>query len=442
MVQWKSLQYKGDFKVKFIFYMTAAIQIPVFLITAYYAVISLFGLFKIKKCRQAKCYKKFALVIAAHNEELVIANAVESINEMEYPKNMYNLFVIADNCSDRTAKIAGIHGALVYERFDDTRRGKGYALEWMFKKLFEMDEKYDAVAIFDADNLVSKNFLKEMNNKLCQGYKVVQGFLDSKNPYDSWITASYSIAFWSTNRTVQLAKSNLGLSSQIGGTGFCVDMDTLKELGWGATCLTEDLEFTCKLILNNLKVGWCHDAIIYDEKPITFKQSWKQRKRWMQGFSDVAGRFFFKLLFKGLRDFDIVALDCALYTIQPFIVIVFGVSSLLTLAQSMLNIPMNVFLIKFFANSILGVGDRMWNIIMYIQFIYTPFILMFDRKLDIKALLWYILYPIYILSWIPISILGVIDCKNRNWDHTIHTRAISIDDIENKDIKNGNESLA
>lgn len=428
--------------MKYIFYTTALIQLPVFLITAYYMVISLFGIVKKKEIKCSLPSKKFAIIVAAHNEELVIANAVDSLNDIDYPKNMYDIFVIADNCTDKTAKIAEIHGANVYKRFNNKEKGKGYALEWMFSMLYNMESKYDAVAIFDADNLVSKNFLKEMNNKLCEGYKVVQGFLDSKNPNDSWITASYSIAFWSTNRMFQLAKSNIGLSSQIGGTGFCVDIDILKTLGWGATCLTEDLEFSCKLIMNGQKVGWAHDAIIYDEKPITLRQSWKQRKRWMQGFSDVAGRFFFKLLFKAIKDLDIVALDCALYTIQPFVVIGFGISTILTFAQSMLNIPMNVFLIKFFMSSAFGIGDKMWNVIMAVQFIYIPAVLLLDRKLCFRIFLFYILYPVYTLTWIPITIQGVMNKNNKEWNHTMHTRQISIDDIENSNAENGKESLA
>lgn len=428
--------------MKNIFYITAIIQIPTFLVTVYYILISLFGLYKKKERICHPPQKKFALVVAAHNEEMVIGNIIDSMNGLDYPRDMYDVYVVADNCSDRTAKIADIHGAIVCERYDEAHKGKGYALEWIFQKLFSMDKKYDSVAIFDADNLVSRNFLKWMNERLCQGYKVVQGFLDSKNPYDSWITASYSIAFWTTNRMFQLAKSNLGLSSQISGTGFCMDMDILKRLGWGATCLTEDLEFSCKLIMNGLKVGWAHEAVVYDEKPITLKQSWKQRKRWMQGFTDVAGRFFFKLLIKGIKDADFTALDCALYTLQPFIVIAFGISTVLTFAQSMLNIPMNVFLIKFFLNSTLGVGDRLWNIIMVIQLLYTPLILLLDKKIELKTIFFYMFYSLYTLTWLPITILGVINKDRKEWDHTIHTRQISLDDIENKNMESGNESLA
>ncbi|HBM74221.1 MAG TPA: glycosyl transferase family 2, partial [Clostridiaceae bacterium] len=206
--------------------------------------------------------------------------------------------------------------------------------------------------------------------------------------------------------------------------------------------LTEDLEFSCKLVLNGEKVGWAHNAVIYDEKPITLQQSWKQRKRWMQGFADVADRFFFKLLYKGIKDFDFTALDCALYTIQPFIVIGLGLSTLLTLAQSVLNYPMNVFLIKFLLNSLFGIGDKLWNIISFITLVYTPFALLLDRKLGLRIMLWYVFYPFYILTWIPISIQGIINKNKKEWDHTIHTRVISIDDIENEGLENGKESLA
>jgi len=289
---------------------------------------------------------------------------------------------------------------------------------------------YDSVAIFDADNLVSKNFLSEMNKKLLAGYKVVQGYVDSKNPKDSWITGSYSISFWTTNRMFQLSRNNLRLSSQLCGTGFCVDTTLLKEVGWGATCLTEDLEFTCKLVMNNQKIGWAHDAILYDEKPITIAQSWRQRKRWMQGFSDVCSRYFFKLLKKAIKDRDFIALDCALYTIQPITIILIGVSMIVSAVNygaRALDIISNV-------NAGVTVGTGMfvtWAILVgVLEFVYTPLILIIEKKLDLKIFWYYIIYPIYSLSWVPISIQGMIDKDNKEWNHTEHTRSISIEEIE------------
>ncbi|KZL91123.1 glycosyltransferase family 2 protein [Clostridium magnum] len=482
----------------FIFNCTIIFQKSVFVITMYYLLLSLFGLYKKedKGAEQCKPSKKFALLVAAHNEEMVIAKIIESLNELDYPKNMYDIFVIADNCDDNTASIARNYGANVYERNVSDKRGKGYALEWMFDRIFRMDKKYDAIAIFDADNLISKNFLKEMNYKLEQGYKVVQGYIDSKNPDDSWITQSYSISFWSANRLFQLARTNLGLSNQIGGTGFCMDVDILKKLGWGATCLTEDLEFTCKLVLNGHKVGWAHNAIVYDEKPLTLKQSWNQRKRWMQGFADVASRFFVKLMKKAIKERNFVALDCALYTMQPYLTVALGISVLLAFVQGanplsqllskdiyplvsmsqflftplvmLLEIKLSkkmfmVFclyslntLVSFKIFSILSSDNYYLNFLKAYDLtvynlnteLYEPTVLytilataiyiaifililsIIDRKRSLKTFVWYLLYAIYTITWIPITIQGIIDKDKKEWSHTKHIRQISIQEVE------------
>lgn len=409
---------------------------------------------------------------------MVIGKIIESLEALDYPKNLYDIFIIADNCTDNTAKIAKTYdGVYVCERNVPDKRGKGYALEWMFSKLFNMDKDYDAIAIFDADNLVSKNFLKEMNYKMLKGYKVVQGYIDSKNPNDSWITGSYSIAFWTANRLFQLARANLGLSNQIGGTGFCMDSETLKELGWGATCLTEDLEFTCKLVLNGHKVGWAHNARVYDEKPLTLKQSWNQRKRWMQGFADVSSRFFTKLIKKAFKERSFVALDCALYTVQPFVTLLLALSAILTLIQNNSSRGANIFVISYLFS------PWVWKTFSIIQFLFTPLIMLLekklskgmfltfsayslnvflfalilgnkpklyevavlsiiylgafisllyvvDRKKSLKMFIWYLLYGIYTLTWIPITIQGILNKNNKEWSHTKHIREMSIQEMD------------
>lgn len=399
----------------------------VFIVSMYYLCISFFGLYKKKEVNNVEPKKSFALLVAAHNEDKVIQDIIYSLKRLDYPKELYDIFVIADNCTDKTATIGREAGAIVYERFSKTKKGKGYALEWMFDKIFKLDRKYDSVVIFDADNLASKNFLLEMNKKLCEGFKVVQGYLDSKNPNDTWITGSYSIAFWTSNRMFQLSRRNLGLSNQLGGTGFCVDTDTLKELGWGATCLTEDLEFTCKLVLNGHKVGWAHEAVIYDEKPLTLSQSWWQRKRWMQGFTDVASRYFFKLLKKGIVEFDFTAIDCALYSIQPLIIIVLGIAMLIDYARR---------IITYFNPTVSNASNGSITItivlivVSVLQFIYTPVVLILEKKLNLKIFLYYIIFPIYTITWVPISIQGIIDRNKKEWSHTAHTRSVNITDLE------------
>jgi cellulose synthase/poly-beta-1,6-N-acetylglucosamine synthase-like glycosyltransferase len=443
-------------------------------------VLAFFGLFRKKEKKNYEPKNKFALLIAAHNEEVVIGSLIESMTKLDYPKDMYDVFVIADNCTDDTAKIAKSYGVNVCERFAEDKRGKGYALEWMFAKLFDMEKQYDAIAIFDADNLVHKDFLREMNSKMQEGYKVVQGYIDSKNPGDSWIAASYSIGFWTQNRMFQLAKSNLGLSSQIGGTGFAIETNTLKKLGWGATCLTEDLEFTCKLVLNGEKVGWAHDAIIYDEKPLTLKQSWNQRKRWMQGFSDVASRYFFKLLKQSIVKRKFFMFDCSIYVLQPFVTLLTAMAALLTLIQANSS-GLNIFIINYLFDN-LGLGTLGYQIFAVVQFLITPFILLLDKKITKPFLVmmvlsssnvfaipiitanienWIVaffigiaynvtflvltglllgkkefllffrfwLYSIYTLTWVPITIQGILNKNNKEWSHTKHVRKIEICDV-------------
>jgi cellulose synthase/poly-beta-1,6-N-acetylglucosamine synthase-like glycosyltransferase len=413
-----------------LFFIGRVFTNAVFIFSLYYLGFSFFGIWKFKDKRTYKNEKTFAVVVAAHNEEQVIKDVVKSLKQMDYPNEMYDVFVIADNCTDKTAIKAKEYGALVYERVDAEKRGKGYALEWMFANIFKMERQYDAVLIFDADNLVSKNFLTEMNKKLIDGYKVVQGYVDSKNPKDSWITGSYSISFWTTNRMFQLSRHNVGLSTQLCGTGFCVDTQILKDLGWGATCLTEDLEFTCKLVLNNQKVGWAHNAILYDEKPLTFAQSFRQRKRWMQGFADVSTRYFFKLLKKAIFEHDFIAFDCALYTIQPVMIILIGTSMVISAVNYAL-LALNV-ITKVSSGLTVSAGMfTFWAILVgTLEFIYTPFVLALDKKLDFKTFLYYIIYPIYSLTWVPISIKGILDKNDKEWDHTLHTRSISIEELE------------
>ena len=459
----------------YILTITAIFQIFVFALTCYYLILGMFGLFRRKEKKNYNPKNRFALLIAAHNEEVVIGSLIESMLKLDYPKEMYDIFVIADNCNDDTAKISKSYGVNVCERFNKDKRGKGYALEWMFAKLFKMDKQYDAIAIFDADNLVHKDFLKEINSKLQEGYKVVQGYIDSKNPNDSWIATAYSIAFWTQNRMFQLARANVGFSNQIGGTGFAIETNTLKKLGWGATCLTEDLEFTCKLVLNGEKVGWAHDAMIYDEKPLKLGQSWTQRKRWMQGFTDVASRYFLKLLKKSIKERKFYVFDCALYVLQPFITLLLGISAILTLIQ-MDSGGVNIFVISNLFN------DVGWKAFAAVQFLITPLVLAIDKKvtkpflammvlyssnvfvvpyivqtienpemswaigilynLSFLLITWiflgrknlvlffrFLLYGLYTLTWIPITIQGIINKNNKDWNHTKHVRNIEIVDV-------------
>ena len=195
--------------------------------------ISVCSLIKLKDKPMLKNKKhKFMAIIPAHNEENVVKNLIESLKNQDYPKELIDMYVIADNCTDNTAKIAKDAGAIVYERFDEEHKTKGYAMQWFLKQKIEENADYDAFCVFDADNIADVNFIKNMNKKLCEGETVVQGYRDIKNPTDTWITAGYAIFYWTMNRFYHLAIYNVGLSPLINGTGFMVKFDIIKPDGW------------------------------------------------------------------------------------------------------------------------------------------------------------------------------------------------------------------
>ncbi|SEO30021.1 glycosyltransferase family 2 protein [Propionispora vibrioides] len=401
-------------------YIMVPIQLIIVFFTVYYFVIAFFGMWKRKEEKILIPQKTFAVVVAAHNEEQVIGQLVENLHVLNYPNELYDIFVVADNCNDKTAQIARNAGANVHERFNLEERGKGFAMEWMFAKLFRLERKYDGVVIFDADNLVHPEFLLEMNNRLCKGERVIQGYLDAKNPNDTWIAGTFAISFWVVNHIWHLAKYNIGLSSVLGGTGMCIASEVLEEHGWGATCLTEDMEFTMKALLKGIPTTWAHDAIVYDEKPLTFKQAWNQRKRWAQGHFDVAGRYIPQLLVEGIKQQNVRLLDGIIHLIQPYFLIL---STLFILSNYVYHY------VPFYTNILYMILPiEVWTAIAIGQYIF-PVIVLAKIRASWKCWLYLIMYPIFIYSWIPITFLGFIHRNERVWSHTQHTRSMSYKDM-------------
>jgi len=397
------------------------LQLLIVFFTIYYFVLSFFGL--CGKKREVKRYAEktvFALIVCAHNEERVIGQLVENLRLLNYDKSLYDIFVVADNCDDCTAEVARRAGAIVHERFSDEGKGKGFALEWMFKRIFAMERSYDAVCIFDADNLVHPDFLREMNSRVQAGERVIQGYLDTKNAEDSWVTAMFAISFWITNHVWHLAKYNIGLSCVLGGTGMCISTELLKRYGWGATCLTEDEEFTMKCLMEGIPTTWAHDAVIYDEKPLTFRASWNQRKRWAQGNFDVANRYILPMLWKGIRERNVLLLDGVIDMFQPY----FMLCSMFFLIASWIY-----GIVPFYTNILYAVLPlSIWQAIGVGQYLF-PMLVLFKIRANWRHWLYLLVYPFFVYSWMPITLLGFLHRKEHVWSHTLHTRGIAFNDV-------------
>lgn len=363
---------------------------------------------------------KFMAIIPAHNEERVVKNLIESLKEQDYPKDKLDIYVIADNCTDNTATIAKEAGAIVYERNDPEHKTKGYAMQWFLKKMQEQNVDYDALFVFDADNIVDKNFTKAMNKKLCQGEEVVQGYRDIKNPDDTWVTAGYALFYWMMHRFYHLARYNLGLSPLLNGTGFMVRFDVVKPQGWDTKTLTEDIEFSLKRIIKGKKLGWATDAICYDEQPVGFVQSWSQRSRWTVGHIQCIHEYTKKLAIAAKENKTMMNFDGLLYIVGS---IPMFILTLLLLATNFLM----------YAGDGMTQAELMMNMLRYLVPTFllpiaTGVIAMYLDKRPIKPMLKGLAcYPLFMGSWLLINFKCLFK-RETTWEKINHVRNIKIAD--------------
>ena len=218
---------------------------------------------------------RFAILVAARNEELVIGNLINSLLAQDYPRELYDIWVIPNNCTDHTAQAARDFGANVMECTVPVKC-KGDVMRFAYRQL--RDKGYDAFCVFDADNVADPRFLREMNNAYRAGARAAQGYRDSKNPFDSAISGCYSIYYWMMDRFHNQGKAGLGMSAMLGGTGFMVSAAAFDKMGgWCTQSISEDLEMSAQCALAGVPIAWVPKAVTYDEQPLTFRESIKQR---------------------------------------------------------------------------------------------------------------------------------------------------------------------
>lgn len=251
------------------------------------------GLWHRKTIRRAEKLHRLAILIAARNEEAVIGNLLSSISRQSYPAGFLDTYVVADNCTDRTAAIAAGCGVRVFQR-TSPRTGKGYALQFLLQQL---EKSYDGYIVLDADNVLDENFVREINRVFSDGYPIVTCYRNSKNYGDNWISAGYGLWFLREARYLNGARMRLGTSCAVSGTGFLFSREVLEQAGgWSYFLLTEDIEFSIDQILQGQKIGYAADAIVYDEQPTSFRQSCRQRMRWARGYLQVFRHYGSRLL--------------------------------------------------------------------------------------------------------------------------------------------------
>lgn len=358
-------------------------------------------------------YRRYAVLICARNEEDVIAQLIESIQAQSYPAEYVRVFVMADNCTDRTAEIARRAGAAVYERQNRSQMGKGFALSELLRNMYrDFGDAFDGYFVFDADNLLDRDFIAEMNRcfttgdgDACPGrYEILTSYRNSKNFGDNWISAGYSLWFLRESAYLNAPREALGISCGVSGTGFLFSRRIRHKMGgWCYHLLTEDTEFTADQILDGERIGCCPDAILYDEQPTRFSQSWHQRMRWVKGSLQVFVRHGGRLMRGVLHG----SLSCYDTCISNLPAIVLNVASLLVnLAITGLHLAKGVPLITALA----PIGAGLLG--AYVTFLLFGILTLITEWRRIHApvsrkILYLFTFPVFMFTYIPISVAAL-----------------------------------
>lgn len=253
---------------------------------AYQLGYTLLSLAKTPRWKPGAGTNRYAVLICARNEAAVLPKLLESLRAQDYP-GVLDLYVAADNCTDDTARLARKGGATVFERHDLVHVGKGYALNFLLRRIWAEGKHYDGYLLFDADNLARPDFVRRLDGVFGPECPVVAGYRNTKN-YRGWIAAGQGLCFIREVCFLNCPRTLLGFSGNVTGTGFLVSEEILRTAGgWPWHCLCEDLEFSTVQMIAGRRIAYCPQAEYFDEQPATLSQSVRQRLRWCKGFLQV-----------------------------------------------------------------------------------------------------------------------------------------------------------
>ncbi len=385
-------------------------------------------IWKNKSNKTARLHK-YAVLIAARNEETVISQLIKSIKNQTYPSELIKIFVVADNCTDNTALKARLAGATVWERFNSRKVGKGYALEFLLDKINKKYPKntFDGYFVFDADNLLDENYISEMNKVFSAGNKIITSYRNSKNFGDNWVSAGFSLWFLRESQYLNRSRYLLGTSCAVSGTGFLFHRDILeKTRGWKFHLLTEDIEFTIHHVIEGEKIAYCESAVLYDEQPVKFGQSWDQRMRWAKGYIQVFKKYGFSLFETLFKKRSFSCFDMIMNTMPAIVLSV--LSSLINICYAVYRMLLHqsaIYLMEAAGKSLLC---------MYLMFFIIGCITTVTEWKRIycgtlKKCLYTLTFPVFMFTSIPISVIALF--SKVEWKQIYHSESKTLDDVRN-----------
>ncbi len=350
----------------------------------------------------------YAVLICARNERAVIGDLIASLRAQTYDADLLRIFVLADNCTDDTAAVARAAGATVYERFNKAQVGKGYALRALMEHLAEdFPAGFDGYFVFDADNILSPDFVEQMNRTFSDGYDVVTSYRNSKNYGDNWISAGYALWYLRESRYLNHARHRLGTSCAVGGTGFLFSRAVAEKMGpWPYHTLVEDIEFSVHHIVEGGRIGFCPDAVLYDEQPSGFVPSWRQRARWCKGALQVFTRYGARLI-RGIFHGSFSCYDMVSATMPAYI---------LSTAALVCNVGLSIYGavvgddLMIAVQSLAEFAGQMYATMFVIGAITTATEWRMIRTAAWKKVAYVFTFPLFMATYIPIAI-SVLFCK-------------------------------
>ena len=402
---------------------------------------------KIKRYGPAETQHKYAYLICAHDEEKVVGNLIDSIKAQKYPAGLMRIFVCADNCSDATAQIARERGAVVFERVS-RQKGKSYALDYSLKRIMKDHgaEKFEAVFIFDADNLLDAGYTAEMNKLFDKGYSVATSYRASKNVAANWISAGSSYMFYRESALVHHSRSVLGLGTYVSGTGFYVSMELIEKLGgWPYHTMTEDIEFSVDCAQKKIKIGFNENAVFYDEQPETMRASCRQRLRWCRGMHECYAKYNIKNWKTTLRaGFSPLKFEMLVH-ICPLPVLTFGWTILCIAMQAI-----DVFWIGkgamsqwFIGLALPSAGITFLSLYLIAAFNAAAVVIRKHRSIPMplgKQIFYCFTFPIFMATFLPLSFVALF--RKVGWKKVPHTINARIEEMSAAPVRRGGKAKA
>ena len=353
----------------------------------------------------------YAILIPARNESLVIEKLLISIENQTKKIKPEDVYIIVETKKDKTVSIVEKHKMTIVYRKNLNKKRKGFALDDAIKEILKSNKKYDAYFIFDADNILDKNYIKEMTKSFDEGYDIGIGYRNTKNS-KNLVSAASALTFSMINTIGNKRKSKYTNNLIISGTGYYIKGTIIESWkGFPFNSLTEDYELSLYSILNNLTTTYNDSAIYYDEQPEIFDVTITQRSRWVKGYFDARRNYIHKIR-KSIskKDKNYASKITALIGVNPLITLIIGI--LLLLIDSITSF-------KNFIISLLIIF-----ILIYITLMIFTYIIIKkeENKLDIKVskILLIFYNPFYLLSYIYCLYIAVTK-KDLEIKHTNNT---------------------